>query len=543
MMNFYELNPKLEKPTTSPFGLVWSVVLVVALIVVLVSHLGYMPLDTRSDEPRRALVALEMMISGDYITPTLNGERYFNKPPLYNWLIAASYHIFGDYSSFALRFPMLVSLLLFCFTVYVFVRKYVNPVVAFAAAMMTLTNGRVLLYDSMLGLIEITFGWVTYTSMLCVFHFSQKRQYWLLYLTTYVLTAIGFMLKGLPPLAFQALTLGGWQLYTRQYKRLFHPAHLIGLSMLILLVGGYYWLYFDRNSIPLQNVASVLFTESAKRTGLHYGLGKTLLHLVTFPFEAFYHFLPYLFLLILLSSRSVWASIRVKPFIVFNALAFGVNVLVYWTSPNVYGRYLIGLMPLLLTVLAWIYYEYTAPDERLRWWIERIWLMLVGVLVVGVWVAIFHPATQTIPGILWKTATVSALSAILAWWMYQPSTNRLGLMIGVMIVVRLGINWIVLPGRVATRQFYKNSAEQAARLTLGHPLYGYKKTVGNGQATDVSSFHIEAIRGKVLPKTYKKIPGAYYIADSVSLVGERYQILGKCTLFDKHPAYVVRFDL
>ena len=93
------------------FGPLWSLLLIGGLSTVLWSHLGYLPLDTRSDEPRRALVALEMILSNDYVTPTLNGARYFNKPPLYNWIIAGSYHLFGNYSSFALRFPMLVVLL------------------------------------------------------------------------------------------------------------------------------------------------------------------------------------------------------------------------------------------------------------------------------------------------------------------------------------------------------------------------------------------------------------------------------------------------
>jgi 4-amino-4-deoxy-L-arabinose transferase-like glycosyltransferase len=520
----------------------WSVVLVAGLLIVLVSHLGYVPLDTRSDEPRRALVALEMMLSGDYVTPTLNGERYFNKPPLYNWLIAGSYHLFGSYSPVALRFPMLVSLLLFGLTVYGAVRRYVGNTVGFAVAMMTLTNGRVLLYDSMLGLIEITFGWVTYIAMLLVFHYTQKRQYWFLYLTTYALTAVGFLLKGLPPLAFQALTLGGWLLYTRQFRRLVHPAHLAGIGVFLLIVGGYYWRYFTNNAIPPGDVVAVLFSESAKRTGLRFGLGKTLLHLLTFPAEAFYHFVPYLFLLGLLVRRGLWPLLRSNTFIVFNALAFGVNVLIYWTSPEVYGRYLIGLMPLLFTVLAWLYYEHTSPADRFRWWMERIWLGMVGILALGTWLAVFHPATRDIPSIVWKTAIVASLLAGLAWYLYRPSANRLGQMIGVMLVVRLGFNWIILPGRATTRQSYKDSAEQAARLTLGHPLYGYKKTVGNGQATDVSSFHIAAVRGDILRKTSRKLPGAYYIADSVSLAGERYRVLGKLILFDRHPAYIVRFD-
>lgn len=531
---------KLKPRDRNLFPTNWTLLLVGGLVVVLVSHLGLIPLDM-GDESRRALVSLEMILSDDYITPTLNGERYFNKPPLFNWLIIGSYKLFGNYSSFALRFPMLVSLLLFGLTIGGFVRRYTNPTIALAASLMTLTTGRVLLYDSMLGLIEITFAWITYSAMMLVYHFDQKRQYGWLYLSTYALTAVGFLLKGLPPIAFQGLTLVGWFLYTRQVKRLFHPAHLAGIALFLLITGSYYLVYLSRNAIPFSEIATVLFRESAKRTGLKFGLGETLLHLVTFPVEAIYHFLPYLLLVVLLIRRDLYRVLKTNSFVLFNALTFSTTVLIYWSSPQVYGRYLIGLVPLLLTVLAYLYYNHSEPADRPRWWIEQIWLVATGIVAVGVWTAVFYPATRGLTGGIWKTAVVSGLLGILTWKLYRTSQNRLGLMLAVMVVVRLGFNWLVLPGRVAKRQFYQDTSEQATRQTLGHPLYSYGTTIGNDSPTDANSFHIEALRGDILRINNHKQPNAYYIADSLNLVGQHYQIVGKIVLFDRHPAYVVRF--
>ncbi|GAB3940657.1 hypothetical protein GCM10028805_02790 [Spirosoma harenae] len=536
--------PSLKKPSdpaTISFPLGWTIVLVVSLVVVLISHLGLIPLDM-GDEARRALVSLEMILSDDYITPTLNGERYFNKPPLYNWLIIGSYKLFGNYSSFALRFPMIVSLLLFGLTIWGFVRRHTTPTIAIAAALMTLTTGRVLIYDSMLGLIEITFSWVTYSAMMLVYHFDQKRNYWLLYLTTYALTSVGFLLKGLPPIVFQGFTLLGWFIYTRQYRRLWHPAHFVGIAVFLAITGSYYAAYLTRNAIPFGDIAKVLFSESAKRTGLTFGLGETLLHLVTFPVEVIYHFLPYLLLIVLFFRKGLLKTLKTNSFVAFNALTFSTTVLIYWSSPQVYGRYLIGLVPLLFTVMAYLYYEHSQPTDRPRWWVEQLWFIVTAILAVGAWTAVFYPATRDLPGVIWKTAIVSGLLGALAWQLRHVSPNRLGLMLAVMVVIRLGYNWLIFPGRVAKRQFYHDTAEQAAKLTLGHPLYGYGTTVGNDNATDVSSFHIEALRGDILRKTTKKIPGAYYIADSVNLVGQPHQVIGKLVLFDRHPANVVRFD-
>jgi len=55
------------------------------------------------DEPRYAQVAREMWQAGDWITPTLGGFHWFEKPALLYWLQIASYSIFGTVE-FAARF-------------------------------------------------------------------------------------------------------------------------------------------------------------------------------------------------------------------------------------------------------------------------------------------------------------------------------------------------------------------------------------------------------------------------------------------------------
>src|SRR5277367_5722980 len=44
-----------------------------------------------ADEPRYAQVAREMLDRGDWITPTLNGKPWLEKPPLYYWQAMLSY--------------------------------------------------------------------------------------------------------------------------------------------------------------------------------------------------------------------------------------------------------------------------------------------------------------------------------------------------------------------------------------------------------------------------------------------------------------------
>ena len=49
------------------------------------------------DEGRYAEIAREMAVSGDWVTPRLNGFKYFEKPPLQYWATAMAYRLFGEH--------------------------------------------------------------------------------------------------------------------------------------------------------------------------------------------------------------------------------------------------------------------------------------------------------------------------------------------------------------------------------------------------------------------------------------------------------------
>ncbi|MBA4122628.1 MAG: glycosyltransferase family 39 protein [Acidobacteria bacterium] len=80
--------------------IVW---LLFAFVMVAVYFSGLSIALLGPDEPRYAQVAREMFEHNDWITPTLGGANWFEKPALLYWLQIASYNIFGV-SEFAARF-------------------------------------------------------------------------------------------------------------------------------------------------------------------------------------------------------------------------------------------------------------------------------------------------------------------------------------------------------------------------------------------------------------------------------------------------------
>ncbi len=63
------------------------------------------------DEGRYAEIPREMIESGDWVTPKLNYVVYFEKPPLFYWLVAMSFEVFGLTEGAARAVPALAGIL------------------------------------------------------------------------------------------------------------------------------------------------------------------------------------------------------------------------------------------------------------------------------------------------------------------------------------------------------------------------------------------------------------------------------------------------
>ncbi|HEX73483.1 MAG TPA: glycosyltransferase family 39 protein [Candidatus Hydrogenedentes bacterium] len=92
------------------------------------------------DEPRFAEVAREMMESGDYLTPRVNGLPYEEKPPLLFWMIALVSAPIGEVNEWTARIPSVLSGLAVVLFTYALANSLFGAHVAIWSAIVLMTS-------------------------------------------------------------------------------------------------------------------------------------------------------------------------------------------------------------------------------------------------------------------------------------------------------------------------------------------------------------------------------------------------------------------
>lgn len=482
--------------------------LIALLLPALLINLGLLAFI--DDEGIRATVAAEMAWRDNLIVPTLHGEFYYKKPPLWNWILLISFQLFGAADEWSARLPTIACLLAYTATIYAFCRPRLGKASAFLAAMLFFTCGRILFWDSILALIDICFSWVVFTLFMAVFYLGERDRWRTLFLLTYLLTAVAFMLKGLPALVFQAITLLTYFIYRKQFRRLFYLDHFLGIGLLALILGGYYLTYHQYNS--LDNVFTTLFTESSQRTVVKFGIWRTVLHLFTFPFEMVYHFLPWSLLVLYFIRKGIVDYLRRDRFMVYCLLIFATNVIPYWTSPEVFPRYLLMLAPLLFIVFVYLNQWHQADRSWQYRALSGLLLFVCGAVALGWLAALVLPSAQLMPYYYLKLPLLALGTALFTWAAWRYTDRRWLMIVGVLLVFRVGFNWFVLPDR--NRNDFgdqcRDTSIAVGQRFAGRPLYVY----GESAMQPTNTFYLERAYGGVIPRRFSSFqPGDHYIID------------------------------
>lgn len=448
------------------------------------------------DEAIRALVSMEMKLSGNYITPTLHGAFYYNKPPLFNWILGLFFAASGKFDEFTARFPTVLALLGYTVGIFLVFKKRYSWQIGFYAAFTAITCGRILFWDSMLALIDILFSGVVFALFMVVYHFFSKQRWASLFFWVYVLAAFGFLLKGLPALVFTGITLLVYFSYRGEFRRLISGAHVFGIAVFAALVGSYYLLYSQYNG--LDTVFQTLVSESSKRTVTAYGIGATVRHFFTFPFEMVYHFFPWSLWVLYFADRKAIQRIRGDQFTEFLFLAFLANVLIYWLSPGIFPRYLLMFIPLVFGVGIRLH-EWNKERYNWRFKVVEVALLATSALIaIALWTPTFFSSLDFVAYRIPKAVFLGVMAVALAYFAGYRAKNTILLTILLLLLARIGFDWFVIPAR--NRSDYGALCRESS-LRVGE-AYRHKKLVVFGKADmqPANSFYLTKGRGAIIPR-------------------------------------------
>ncbi len=490
------------------------------MIPALFINLGLLPFY--SDEPVRGLVSLEMILSKNYWIPHMGGELYYNKLPLYNWILAAVFLLAGDVSELTLRLPTIFFLFVFAFTMYYFARRFLlSKEKSILLTLVFITSGDVLFWDSLIGLIDMCFSWISFLNFMLIYHYFKKQEYSKLFFISYLLTIAGFMMKGLPALVYQFIALLAIFAINRKFYKLFLPSHFLAAGMFFIFHISYFFIY-SLSHDPWPYIRQI-WLESSSKSAIDHSMLKTFQRALLFPFEFIYKFFPWTIFIIFLFRKKTIGFIRANLFLNYISVVFIGVFLLYWFSPETKSRYLLMIMPLFFMVLLH-FYSRAEREGHIYQRILSIFFMVFALLTTAGFLVLPHlQETKGIHNSLLKSIILFASALILVFILFKHKKQYLLVSILLLLLIRIGFNWFYLPYRhkLMNNEISKIMAIKAAAITKKEPVYVYKNTLFNEGPWLYMTIKKEAI----IPRKFNTIDATgFYVTDPKYLKDADYEV-------------------
>lgn len=207
------------------------------------------------DECRYAEIPREMLASGDWVVPRLDGLRYFEKPVMGYWLNAISIKLFGE-NSFAARLPSALAAIIMAFLIYMLISAfYGGHRYGILASLILLTSIEVFAIG-VFCILDGTFSmFITAAMVSFFFAYMEKeggKRTGLLALFG-AFCGLAFLSKGFIAFVIQVVAIVPFMIWEHRWKKLFTlpglpiiVAILVALpwGLMIHLREGNFWNYF-----------------------------------------------------------------------------------------------------------------------------------------------------------------------------------------------------------------------------------------------------------------------------------------------------------
>lgn len=395
-------------------GTFWLVAVISAVIIFF--HLGNVPL-LDPDEPVYAETPKEMLALNEFISPRIYGAYWYDKPPMYYWLVAASFKIFGI-NEFAARAPSALLGVLCILFVYAAGRRLLGSGSALAGSLVLATSMEYF-YLAKAAVTDVTLNLFLTISLLS---FLEKKYY-----LFYFFAGLATLTKGPIGLLFPGAIVFLYLLLTRNFselKRMKIPAGIVLYSVVALpWYGIMYKLHgaaFIETFLGFHNVTRFTSPEHPEIVTWYYYIPVLLIGF--FPWSS-------------VVLQAIWASLtksrREGPVLLFLVI-WAVFIFLFFTvSQTKLVSYILPMYPPMAMITGWyISYLWEKPvGPRLLTWpvaFVALSLLLVGAMLAGV---SFFPFLQS--GVITASVILIGTAFAGAYYLWR---KKIRLAFGIQIV-------------------------------------------------------------------------------------------------------------
>lgn len=349
------------KQTSAPRSRWWSEPQLFCLVVVV--FLGHFfrldELSLRGEETHRGGIGIEMLRTGDWLVPRMQGEAVFFRPPLQNWAIAASCWLHGEASAWAIRLPGALAVLATALLLYGYCRNFLSALGAFSAGAAFATMLQVL----ELGRLAETESLFTFfvSGSLLIWHWGYVRGWadWKMWSAAYFMAGLGMLTKGTQAPVYLVAGTGFFLLCSGQLRRFFRPAHLAGVLTFAVVFGCWFVPYFLAMGAHASHL--IVFGEAGMR--LTEGFSRLAVHILEFPLNTLACTLPWSLVLVAYLSRDFRAGLgEARPLAIFCGACVAATLPSCWLIPAAVPRYWLPMYPCLAPLIG------VVAQRRLEAW-------------------------------------------------------------------------------------------------------------------------------------------------------------------------------
>lgn len=376
-----------------------SLIIVVAALILFV-NLGGMPL-LDPDEPVYAETSREMLVFNDFLSPRIYGEYWYDKPPVYYWLVAGTFKLLGI-SELAARLPAaLMALATVILTYFAGVRLF-SPRAGLISALALATSTEFFY----LGRAAVTDTTLNFFLTACLLAFFTERYY-----LFYVLSGLAVMTKGPIGLLFPGAIIFLYMLFGRRFDLLRYMKIPAGIALFSITAIPWYWMMYNIHGsafietfFGFHNITR--FTSPEHPEGILWYYFIPVLILGFFPWTA-------------VLAQSVWTSLtasrgKFRTMLFLNIWAWFI-FLFFTVSRTKLVSYILPMFPPLALIAGWYFdriWELRYKGNAFSWpvMLTILTALLAGGMVYGV---PLMPALQT--GV-YLSAGIFALMTAAVWY-------------------------------------------------------------------------------------------------------------------------------